>query len=184
MTEGAMTGTGRLASRAAALAVLALLGALVQFGLVVPYRDHLRSLAARSEAASSLVERYRALAARAEAPGGAPAAIDEQLLPDLSDAQATARLQQLLQGFAAANGVEIAGLQALPREDTAALQRLTLRLRGAGGIGAVNAFLHAAETARPLLVIDNLKLQSRQARGDGRLDVQLDVSAFRTRPAA
>jgi Type II secretion system (T2SS), protein M subtype b len=178
-----MNGAGRTASRAAALAVLLLLSALVLFGLVAPYRDYLRSLAARNEAAAALVERYRDLAARGAAPAAADDALDGLLLGDLSDAQAIARLQRMVQGFATAQGLEIGGLQALPRDDGEALQRLTLRLRGSGGIAAVNAFLHAAETARPLLVVDNLRLQSRQARGDARLELQLDVSAFRARPA-
>jgi type II secretion system (T2SS) protein M len=177
-----MSETVRPLSRAAALAVLAALLAVAYFGLVVPYRDYLRSVDARTEAAAALVERYRALAARSGAPEGDEPAVDDQLLPDLSDAQATAQLQRLLQGFATANGVEISGMQALPREDTAVLQRLSLRLRGAGGIEAVNAFLHAAEAARPLLVIDNLRLQSRPARADTRLELQLDVSAFKARP--
>jgi Tfp pilus assembly protein PilO len=173
----------RVLGRAGALAVSGALLAVGYFGLAVPYRDYLRGLDARISAASALAERYQTLAGRAGEAAPESDALDDLLLPELSDAQATAQLLRLLQGFATANGLELAGLQPLPREDTAGLQRLSLRLRGAGDIGAVNAFLHAAETARPLLVIDNLRLQSRSMRADGRLDLQLDVSAFKARPA-
>ena len=171
----------RVLSRLGFAAVLAALGALAWFGLAVPYRGHLASLAAQEEATASLVERYRAMEAAPPESGPDDAAL---LLPVLSEAQTTAFLQQLVQKLAATGGVDISGVQVLPGEDETAVRRVSLRLRGTAAIDGVSAFLHALETARPLILVDNIRLQKSGARGDRKLDLQLDAIGFTARPPA
>lgn len=171
----------RMLSRIGFGAVVAALGAIAWFGLAVPYRAHLANAAAGEEATASLIERYRTMEAAPPESAQDDAAL---LLPELSEAQTTAFLQQMVQRLATAGGVEIAGMQVLPGEDEAALRRVSLRIRGSAGIEAVSAFLHALETARPLVLVDTVRLQGRVERGERKLDLQLDAIGFRPRPPA
>ena len=170
----------RLLSRIGALTLLAALLALGWFGLAEPYRAWLAALDARNEASAALVERYRALQT---VPAEPETGVNPLLLPELSEAQTTAFLQRLVQELAAASRVEIAGVQVLPGEDEAALRRVALRLRGSGEIAGINAFLHAIETASPLVVIDNLRLQGRSGPRDSRIEIQLDAIGFKAKAA-
>ena len=170
----------RLLSRIGALALLAALLALGWFGLAEPYRAWLAAVEARNEASAALVERYRALQTM---PAEPEAGANPLLLPELSEAQTTAFLQRLVQELAAASRVEIAGVQVLPGEDEAALRRVALRLRGSGEIAGINAVLHAIETATPLVVIDNLRLQGRSGPKESRIEIQLDTIGFKPKAA-
>ncbi|HEY0524885.1 MAG TPA: type II secretion system protein GspM [Stellaceae bacterium] len=196
-TAGAAA-VGRMGSRLAALAILAGVGAVFYAGLVVPYQDWLAASAEQVDAATSLAAQYRRLAAEAgdgDAGGASPLAA-LLVAPDLSEAQAASLIQERLKGFAATAGIELQGVAVLPREDAPALQRLRLRLRGTGDVAGLSRFLHAVESARPVLVVDTLRLQSRAgtaaAAANGTagagataapLDLQLDILAFRERPA-
>ena len=173
----------RWPSRVAALAVLALLLGLLHAGLVMPYLAYVDGVDERVATRDAVLARMRALAA---APDPRPAATEPAalLLPDVSEAQAVGQLQERLKGFAAANGLELQGIQVLPRVDTPAVTRLGVRLRGGGDMAALNRFLHAIESAQPALLVDHLRLQSRVPRapstgGPTSLDVQLDVVGFR-----
>jgi hypothetical protein len=192
----AAAAVGRIGSRLAALAILAAVGTVLYAGLVVPYQDWLAASAEQADAATSLAAQYRRLAAGAGDgdAGSASAPLAALLLaPDLSEAQAASLIQERLKGFAAAAGVELQGVTVLPREDAPALQRLQLRLRGTGDVAGLTRFLHAVESARPVLVVNTLRLQSRggapAAAGGAAsapttpLDLQLDILAFRERPA-
>lgn len=169
-------------SRAAALLVLAVVGALAYAGLAAPYLDHVAALDETLANRAALLERMRALS---DAPAGAPAPTAATLLlPELSDAQAVGTLQDRLKAFAARDGLELQNLQVLPRAEQPAVARLAVRLRAVGDVGALNRFLHAVESAEPVLVVDNLRIQSRQPRPtpgapNAALDVQLDVIGFK-----
>jgi hypothetical protein len=175
---------GAWPSRLAALAVLALLAALLHAGLVAPYLAYVDGLEEGVAAQSAILARMRALA---ETPDSAPAApvVGALLLPDGSEAQALAELQDRLKGFGGSSGLDLQGIQVLPRADTQAVTRLGVRLRGTGDVAALNRFLHAVESAEPALVVDNLRVQSRAPRGAMAgaaappLDLQFDVVGFR-----
>ncbi|MBI3514402.1 MAG: type 4a pilus biogenesis protein PilO [Proteobacteria bacterium] len=174
---------GRWPSRAAALAVLAVLAAWLHAGLVAPYLTYLEGLNDRVTAQAAIFARMAALAATPEAPvpSPEPAAL---LLPDGSDAQALADLQDRLKRIASGNGLEVQGIQVLPRSETQVVARLGVRLRGTGDMAALNRFVHAVESATPALSVDNLRIQSRAQRGPSAaaappLDLQLDVVGFR-----
>ena len=180
----ALGALGRWPSRLAALALLAVLAALLHAGLVAPYLAYLDGLDDRVTAQATILARMRVLAAAPEtaAPAPEPAVL---LLPDGSDAQALADLQDRLKQVAGGNGIEVQGIQMLPRSETQAVARLGVRLRGTGDMAALNRFLHAVESAAPALAVDNLRIQSRAPRGAAAaagappLDLQLDVVGFR-----
>lgn len=180
---------GRGPSRVAALLVLALLLVLIYAGLAMPYLDYIDGLNEQVEIRQAVLERMTALTIapdpRSEA--APPTAVDALLLPDVSEAQAIGQLQDRLKRFAAADGVELQGLQVLPRAETTVVTRLGVRLRGSGDMPALNRFLYAIESAEPALLVDNLRLQARATGGSAgqpaarttALDIQLDVVGFR-----
>jgi general secretion pathway protein M len=179
-------------SRLAALLVLAVVLALVHAGLIAPYLDHVGALDERLANRATVLERMRMLS---EAPpSGAttePAAAPSTalLLPEVSDAQAIGTLQDRLKAFAARDGLELQNIQVLPRAELPAVARLAVRLRAVGDVAALNRFLHAVEAAEPVLLVDNLRIQSRTPRAtpgsvapgnaSAALDVQLDVIGFK-----
>ncbi|HUA55175.1 MAG TPA: type II secretion system protein GspM [Candidatus Sulfotelmatobacter sp.] len=176
---------GRGSSRAAALIVLALLLALAYEGLAVPYLAYVDGLDARVATRQAVLERMRALSAAPDPHVSAPvtASAAALLLPDVSEAQAVGQLQDRLKRFAASDGIELQGIQVLPRAETTAVTRLGVRLRGSGDMPALNRFLYAVETAEPALLVDNLRLQARATgavpAAAAALDIQLDVVGFR-----
>jgi hypothetical protein len=173
-------------SRTAALLVLAVIGALAYAGVVAPYLGYVGQLDEQLASRTTVLERMRAVA-QAPAPSGTPALVhaDALLLGEASDAQAVGTLQDRLKGFAARDGLELQGVQVLPRSEQAAVARLAVRVRAAGDMAALNRFLHAVESAEPVLLIDNLRIQSRSPRPvpgtppNSALDVQLDVIGFK-----
>lgn len=172
-------------SRAAALAILLALVALAWIGPVAAYRDLVDGDARRLAEADATLMRDRALADAA--PATRIAADTALLLPDISDAQAVALLQQSLKGAAATAQVEIQGLQVLPADTLAGAPRIGVRLRGRGLVAGLDRLLYAIEASRPLLYPDNLQIQAHgrdAGAAPGALDFQLDVSAFRAGAAS
>ncbi len=175
---------GRWPSRLAALTVLALLLGLLHAGLVAPYLDYAGALDDRVATKAALLDRMRALT-EAPQPEAAPAAtLTRLLLPDISDAQAVGQVQDRLKQLAADNGVELHGIQVLPRTETPGLARLAVRLRASADMAALHRFLHAVESTEPVLLVDNLRIQSRLGRGaaptaTAPLDIQLDAIGFK-----
>jgi hypothetical protein len=167
-------------ARAGALAILlAVLGA-VWLGPIAAYRDLAGGDAQRLADADATLSRYRALVGAA--PEARRAADQALLLPEVSDAQAIALLQESLKGAAASAQVDIQGLQVLQRDTLAGAPRIGVRLRGRGLIAGLDRLLYAIEASRPLLYPDNLQIQAHSPGGGAApaaLDFQLDVSAFR-----
>jgi general secretion pathway protein M len=167
-------------ARAAALAILLALVALVWLGPVAAYRDLVGADAQRLAEVDAMLARYRALAEAA--PEAKPALDTALLLPDISEAQAVALLQESLKGAAATAQVEIQGLQVLPTDTLGGAPRVGVRLKGRGLIAGLDRLLYAIEASRPLLYPDNLQIQAHgreTGAAQGALDFQLDVSAFR-----
>jgi len=180
---------GRWPSRIAALGVLALLLGLLDAGLVAPYLDYLGTLDERVATKAALLDRMRALT-EAPPPATAPeGALTRLLLPDISDAQAVGQMQDRLKHLAADSGVELQGIQVLPRSETPGLARLAVRLRASADMAALERFLHEVESAEPVLLVDNLRIQTRLGRGPAPiatpagaaapLDIQLDAIGFK-----
>ena len=168
------------AARAASLAILLAVLATLWIGPVAAYRDLVAADAQRLADADATLSRYRALTGAA--PETRVAADQALFLPDLSDAQAIALLQESLKGAAASAQVEIQGLQVMQADTLAGAKRVGVRLRGRGLIAGLDRLLYAIEASRPLLYPDNLQIQARgpsSGAAPAALDFQLDVSAFR-----
>jgi hypothetical protein len=176
---------GRWPSRLAALVVLALLLGLVHAGLVAPYLDYLGALDDQVATKSALLERMRALSAAPPPVAVSETELTRLLLPDLTDAQTLGQMQDRLKNLAADAGVELQGVQVLPRSEMPGLARLAVRLRASADMAALQRFLHAVESAQPALVVDNLRIQARLrgaptvAAGTSSLDIQLDALGFK-----
>ena len=161
--------------RIVALTVLVALAALVWIGPVAAYRDALGSDARRLAKLDAALAHGRALVAAPNAPD----AIGAALLPaGMTDAQAVALMQETLKGAAATAQVDIQGLQVMQADTLGGSPRVGVRLRARGMIGGLDRLLYAIEASRPLLYPDNLHIDVRSG-GNGPLDFQLDVSAFK-----
>lgn len=171
-----------VAGRAAAMLLLGLVVAAIWLGPISAYLDLLHSGAAKIEQQSTLLQRYRVLAA-APAPAAAVAPQDSTLLlPVTADAQAFAVLQELVKTAAAEAKVQVLGMQVLPSETLPGAVRLTVQVRASGDVAGLAGLLHAVEAKRPLLVPDRLQVQARPAlpnADQGALQFQLDVSGFK-----
>ena len=167
--------------RLGALLILLVLFLAFWFGPISMYLELVgqgRDEIARREA---LLQRYRVLA-QASAPAAPATAQSALLMPDLPDSQAAALLQETIKTAAAGARVEIRGIQMLAGETVSGALRLGMRIRAAGDAAALGRLLHAIETARPLLIPDNLQVQSRMASPGAPpapLEFQLDVSGFK-----
>lgn len=173
-------------SRAAALVILLGLAAAVWLGPGSAYLDLVGTGAMRRERAEQKLEHERALL---QEPPAATAGIDGRtvLLPENSDAQAAALLQEMLKSAASAAQVDIQGLQVLPSETLPGASRIAVRLKGRGDLAGLDRLLYAIEASRPLLYPDNLQIQSRAlqpAAPAAPLDFQLDVAGFKAGPPA
>ena len=176
-----------ISSRSAALALLALLLIALWIGPATAYFGLIRSGSDAIEREAGLLQRYRALAETSR-PDTSSGTASDLLLPEIPDSQAVARLQETLKAAAAAAQVQVQGFQVLRSEALPGAVKIGVRLRGSGDVGALGRLLYAVEAARPLLVPDNLQVQSHAAPpGAGPaaeaqpvpLDFQLDVSGFK-----
>jgi hypothetical protein len=154
-------------------------------GLVRPYASAVGDLASRLSAREGVAARYRALASQPapalrESDQASQGELAALLLPKASEGQAAALLQERLKVYAAEAHVELDGVQVLPRTEAAGIVKVAVRLRGRAEMPALNRFLYALETTRPMLVVDGLRLQGRSGRDSPRsdVDIQLDVVAF------
>ena len=173
-------------SRAAALLILLALVAGFWLGPVTAYLDLVTGAAERAATAETKLGRYRALA---ELPAEAAAAVDLKavFLPERSDAETVALLQETLKSAAATAQVEIQGIQILPAESVSGARRIVVRLKGRGDMAGLDRLLYAIEASRPLLYPDNLQLLAGavpNAAAPTTLNFQLDVSGFTAGPPA
>lgn len=173
-------------SRAAALLILLGLAGALWFGPVAAYVDLVGAGAEQVANADRKLVRYRALARE---PDETDASLDPRavFLPENSDAEAVALLQETLKSAAATAQVEIQGIQVLQAEALPGASRIAVRVRGRGDMPGLDRLLYAIEASRPILYPDNLQLLSHalpQAAAPAPLNFQLDVSGFKAGPPA
>jgi Type II secretion system (T2SS), protein M subtype b len=166
-------------SRSAALAILLALLALIGGGIVLPYARLVGELDDSVDQRRATLARYEDLARAVSKQSVAAPQLAALEVNEASAAQAAARVQETVASVARSAGFNLDGMQVL-RDDRPEAGRLALRLRGAGGIAAVQRFLYAVDANRPILIVDNLRIQVRSGAitADAPLDVQLDVIAF------
>jgi general secretion pathway protein M len=178
---------GAFRGRAAALLLLVVVLAGLWLGPVASYLDLIQSGAEQIERQHALLQRYRPLAQPGHAepamlPAGDPSVAI--LLPDLPESQVVAGLQETVKSAAGAAQVQIQGFQMLRNEALPGAVRVGIRVRATGDIAGLSRLLYAIEAARPMLLPDNLQIQSRAtptARIDAPrpLEFQLDISGVK-----
>lgn len=151
--------------RGRAVALLLLLGAimLVWFGAAHPCLEALSNTRHRLEAASAQLQIYQRAVARGKvAHTGKNDALDALLLPGES-AAAAAYLQQRMGEIAADSGALLLSFELLPvtNTDDAPLKGAMGRIRVTANTQSLRALLHAVESHRPLLLLDNLFVRAR-----------------------
>jgi hypothetical protein len=173
--------------RTAALLLLVVLLLGLWLGPVASYLDLIQSGAEQIERQQALLQRYRGLAQASQAEpaalptGDVSAAI---LLPGLPESQVVAGLQETVKAAATAAQVQIQGFQVLRSEALPGAVRVGIRVRATGDIAGLSRLLYAIEAARPMLLPDNLQIQSHAAptaRIDAPrpLEFQLDISGVK-----
>jgi hypothetical protein len=180
-------GDRKLRMRAAALLLLVMVLAALWVGPVAAYLDLVESGAEQIERQQALLQRYRMLSENSETT--APAGIQAEkaaglFLPDMGESQVVAGLQETVKASAAAAQVQIQGFQVLRSEALPGAVRIGIRVRASGDIAGLSQLLYAIEAARPVLLPDNLQIQSRaapNARGGppAPLEFQLDISGVK-----
>lgn len=175
----------RMLHRLLAVALLLLVVLLGYAGLVVPLIGQYAALAQRDEQTAQLLDRYRRIVARAEAPrpetGMPDLPLNEIYLPGDSPAQAVAALQNRVKTAAAEAGARLGSVEVLAPRVDGGVTRQAVRARLSADTQSLQHVLHGLETARPLLLLDNLYVRARDTRSGGadmRLDVRFDVVGF------
>jgi general secretion pathway protein M len=176
--------------RLAALCVLAGLAGLcvaVAVPVVGAYGGQQRRIAAAEET----LARYRGLAAQRPALERRLAEVRRReegrnaYLKGGDKAIAGAALQTTIRDIVRAHGGEVSSTQTLPGETLEGFRRVAVESRLAASIESLQAILHAVETAKPHLFVDDLTVRVRPAprfanagTEPRQLDVGLTVSGF------
>ncbi len=185
-----MSGAQTFHGRALALLVLLAAGLLLWFGAASPYLDALSRSEQKLAAAKAQVLLYRRATERdsaAAADAGNASALDPLLLTGASPAAAAAYLQQRVGTVASESGAILLSFELLPpvTAGDAPLQVVAGRMRVTANTQSLRALLHALESHRPLLLLDNIFVRARSDQDTvpgGHLDAQLDVLGYRQAP--
>lgn len=177
-------------SRLAALLLLVLALVLVSSAVALPlWLLHNRYDTALGDATSRL-ERYFKIAGMREglqkklvevnALGGG-----SHFLKSGSPALAAAEIQERAKNIVETSGGKISSIQILPHKDDDTYRQVLVTLQFTATLSAVQKILHALESSRPYLFVDNLSLRSpimtvnRNAPvADAELIVQFDLSGY------
>jgi general secretion pathway protein M len=171
--------------RILALLILVLAMLLVWFGAARPYLNALAYYEESVHLSAGQLQSYRhPLQNGAGVSAGDNEALQALLLPGASSAAAAAWLQQRVGELTAGSGALLLSFELI--QATAAteapLEIVTGRIRLTANTQSLRALLHAAESQRPLLLIENLYVRARSDQDTvpgGHLDVQMDVAAAR-----
>lgn len=185
----------RTAAVSLLLLVIVLVAALVVRPLVERYNNN-RALIAELE---DRILRFEAIATDQAALEQRLAAVKQSMnLSELtlqadSATLAAADLQERVKGAVQAAGGSLTSTQILEPEKVSSFERVSVNVRMTGSTPAVQESLHALESGRPLLVIDDLLVVTRRTTvrlGNRRqteqqdwLDVRFKVSGFFQREA-
>lgn len=103
------------------------------------------------------------------------------LLPGMTDALASAQLQEMLGKVAGTSGTVILSLEGVPTRNIGALRKIGLHLTISGKYAAIVEFLAAIHEQSPHLLVNSLQIQgsSDEVHSDATLVANLTVSAFR-----
>lgn len=152
-------------SKAAALALLVLVLALVAGIVAVPLWWLNQRYDSALEDASSRLERYSKIVGMREDLQKKSAdmqalAAARHFLKGTSPALAAAELQELAKTSIESNGGKINSVQILAHKDDGSYRQISVTLQLAAPQGALKGLLYALESARPYLFIDNLSIRA------------------------
>ncbi len=173
---------------AAALLVVALL--LLGAAIAVPWWMLNRHYASAVEDASTRLERYLRVAAMRD--GLQKKAVEvkalegqHHFLKSASPALAAAELQEQVKAILEAYGGKLSSIQILPHKDDRDYRQVSVSLQLNAPLSGVKAILHALESARPYLFIENFAIRVQNigaartdANSDPELFVQFDVTGY------
>jgi hypothetical protein len=169
-----------------AVLLLLLTALLVWFGAVTPYLEGLQHSSRAINAAKDQLALYRNAASRGtrETDSSAEKRLAHYLLPGASSSAAAAYLQERAGAVAHSSGAVLLSFELLPPPPASdvRLETVTGRIRMTGNTQSLRAWLHALESQRPLLQLNNVFVRARSPSDSvpgGHLDVQIDLSGFR-----
>lgn len=183
-------------SRLLAIALLvAAIGAMYRL-TVVPATSLYSERTAAIEQTADRLHRFRRIAARAPALARAMKQAESRndfgqyLLPGGSPALAAAALQEQVKGLVGEGQGQLASTQVVRPARDGDFTRISINARAFVDLDGLQRLMHQLESARPLLVVDDLMILVRRARARGKpdtgtdtLDVRFRLSGF-TRQAA
>ena len=171
--------------RALALLILLLAMLLLWFGAARPYLNALANYEDKVRLSTSQLQSYLHPPENGgNASDGENAALQTLLLPGASSAAAAAWVQQRMGELTAASGALLLSFELFQADagTEAPLEIVTGRIRLTANTQSLRALLHAVESQRPLILIENLFVRARSDQDTvpgGHLDVQMDIAAAR-----
>lgn len=178
-------------SRAAALALLLAVLALVYINLVSPLLQAYRTTDEDMERLVRLHGRYEALAATRPAYESQLAALQDRqaghgvYLSGDTDALAAAELQDRVREVIRDHGAKLRSIQILPVKADGNFQRVTVRVQFNGTLAAVHRVLYDLEARKPFAFVENLDIRNRRGtrrnaaeNQDPELMIRLDLSGY------
>ena len=179
---------GRL-GRIIALSATVLTLVLIWLSAVQPLRDWYADGDALLTGRRALAARMTALAAQVPALTRRSAALgtngdpSSSILTGDTDAIAGAKLQEIVQTLAGAQGITPTSIENLPAVASGRYRRIALQLSLIGRFAVLVQLLQAIEQATPRMLVDDLHVEGAHLVNqplDGALEAQLTIIAFRT----
>lgn len=151
--------------RAVALSLLAVAIGLVYFVVIAPVMDLGKGYSDSVDDLEFRLARYRKIAAE-KAYWMAHveeikqhSSVSEQYISRDTPALASAELQTLIKEMVNTSGGELISTQVTPDQPEEQLTRISIRVRMNGSTRVLRDVLHAVETAKPMLWVDNVNLR-------------------------
>lgn len=164
---------------------------IVHAALITPYHAMRTQFGERIEALEFQYEKTSRITAQAPQLTAAIATLrklpvdKDAFLAGGSPALAAAALQKHLETLIEQHGGTLKSVRVVPTKMESVLPPVALQVQASMDIGAMRGVLHAAESGRPLLLLDNVMVRGRNRAADprrstapGELDVQFTATGF------
>lgn len=177
-------------SRAAALALLALVLAVAALAVATPLWLLNRRYDVAIEEATTRLERYSKIAGMREGLQKKFAEVralgtTRHYLKSAAPALAAAELQELVKSILDANGGKLNSIQILPHKDEGLYRQVAVTLQLTAPLSALKAVLYRLESTRPYLFIDNFSVRAPMAFApravpatETELTIQFDLTGY------
>lgn len=179
-----------LQSKAAALAILALLCILLCAVVALPVWLLNRHYDEALEAATSRLERYSKIVGMRDALQKQALEVKaleakRHFLKSASPALAAAELQEQAQAIFAANGAKVNSIQVLQHKDEGLYRQVSVQVQLLAPLTAVKGMLYGLESAHPYLFLDNFSIRAPnmqvsrpESANEPDLIVQFDLTGY------